>query len=107
MRTIPGGFLPHTVTVEPYEGQGAHGRVYGTPRPVRCAVEDQVRLVRGADGAESTSSTTVRCKPHHTIPPESRVTVWPDTPHERVAEVITTARRIYPGTPSHLEISLT
>lgn len=107
MRTIPGMLLPHTVTVQPYEGTGAHGPIYGEPRTARAAVEDSRRLVRGTDGNEVVSEATVYTKPHHSIPAESRVTVWPGTNHERTSDVITSSRHTYPGTPGHLELALT
>lgn len=105
---IPRRMLPHRVVVEAYTGQGAHGPVYADPVKLRAAVEDSTRLVRRrSDGAEVVSSTTVRLDPEHVIPAESRVTVWPDTDHERVAQVITSARQVHPRTPSHIELSLT
>lgn len=71
---------PHTVTVEPYAGEGAYGKVYGTAVEVTpCLVVHKRRRVRvstqDAAGAEVLSSTTVYCAPGTVAPPESRVTL--------------------------------
>ena len=50
----------HTVTVKTYLGASAYGDRFANPTPpVPCLVEDDVRLVRDADGNEVVSSTTV------------------------------------------------
>lgn len=105
---IPRVLLPHRVAVEVYEGQGAYGPIYADPVTVRAYVEDARRVVRRQqDGAEVISESTVRTAPHHVIPAQSRITVWPGAPYERTAEVITSSRYQHPGTPSHLELALT
>lgn len=101
---IPDFLLQHTVTIEPFEGSGANGPVYGAPVTVPCLRDDKRRLVRGASGSQVVSSTTVYCQPGTVAPPESRVDLG-----SRVATVITTADHDG-GTlpvPSHVEVSCT
>jgi hypothetical protein len=72
---LPARFRTHTITVEPYEGSGAYGPVFGAAVQVSCRVEDKVQLVRSNIGEEVVSSTTVYCDVGVTIPAGSRVTV--------------------------------
>jgi len=99
--------LPHVVTVRRHEGTGPYGEVFGDPVMHQALVEDRRRLVLAAGGEEVTSETTVYTGPDAAVPVGSQVTVWPDTPHERTARVITTSRYEHPGSWSHLEIALT
>ncbi|MBB5853975.1 hypothetical protein ACFQ05_11760 [Amycolatopsis umgeniensis] len=106
--TMPAFLLPHTVTVKPYTGTGAYGPTFGRPFSVRRAyVEDRRRLVRASDGAETISETTVITRPDPSVPAGSEVTVWPGTPAERTAIVITASTFDHPSAPAHLEITLT
>lgn len=100
------------VVVEPYDGQGAYGEVYGPARTVRCLIDDRRRLVResggqrsgNATGDEVVSETTLQCSPDEHIPPESRVTL----PDGRVTTVLTVSRMdggTLP-TPQYLELAL-
>lgn len=71
---------PHTISVEPYAGEGAYGKVYGTAVAVTpCLVVHKRRRVRVATGdtagAEVLSSTTVYAPPGTVAPPESKVTL--------------------------------
>lgn len=98
---------PHTVQIEPYEGSGAYGDVYGDPADVTpCFVDQKRRLVRvqttDAAGHEQVSSTTVYAPPT-TAPPGSRVT-W----NGRTSKVLASAVRDVAGLglPSHVELSL-
>jgi len=106
IRHIP---TPASVVVEPYQGSGAYGDVYGAPTAVTpCVVEATRRLVRvqtqDAAGSEAVSSTTVYAPPDTVAPPGSLVTL----PSGHVARVLAVAvlddHGI--GLPSHLEISL-
>lgn len=100
--------LPHSIIVRPYLGTGPYGDVFGDPVVVRRVfVEDRRRLVRSTTGEEVISETTVRTRPQVHIPIGSQVTVWPGTPHERTARVITANRFDHPSSWSHLEIALT
>ncbi|WP_073846169.1 hypothetical protein [Amycolatopsis sp. CB00013] len=106
--TMPAFLLPHAVTVKPYTGTGAYGTAFGRPFTVRRAyVEDRRRLVRATDGAETISETTVITRPGPAVPAGSEVTVWPGTPAERTATVITSSTFDHPSAPAHLEITLT
>lgn len=50
----------HTVTVKTYLGAGAYGDRFADPTPpVPCYVEDDIHMVRDADGNEVVSSSTV------------------------------------------------
>lgn len=104
---LPGASLPHVVTVRRYEGTGPYGEVFGDPVIHQAFVEDRRRLVLAANGEEVTSETTVYTGPDAGVPVGSQVTVWPGTPHERTARVITTSRYDHPAAWSHLEIALT
>jgi len=100
---LPDHFKTHTILVEPYEGSGAYGTVYGAPVSVECRVEDVTRLVRSASGDEVVSSTTVACDAGTVIPPESRVTV-----KGRVTTVLAVSDPSTGGRSGldHLEVSL-
>ncbi|MEV5537454.1 hypothetical protein AB0L13_11390 [Saccharopolyspora shandongensis] len=104
---IPLLLLPHTVTVQPYEGTGAYGDRHGPAVTVRAQVEDSRRLVRSPAGEELVSAAIVRTRLDVHAPPGSQLTVWPGTAHERMARVITADRFEHPGTPGHLELALT
>lgn len=73
--TLPARLRTHTITVEPYEGTGAHGPIFGTAVAVTCRVEEKVQLVRANTGEEAVSSSMVFCDSDVAIPAESRVTV--------------------------------
>ena len=110
MGTIPGWMLRRMgwdITVEPFEGDGPHGPVFGPPVEVRALLDAKRRLVRAANGAEVISETTLRMRLDHAdqCRPGSRVHL----PDGTVSTVITTARhdgRAMP-VPSHLEVALT
>ncbi|WP_116051682.1 hypothetical protein [Amycolatopsis palatopharyngis] len=72
---LPSYFRTHTITVEPYEGGGAYGPIFGTGVAVECRVEDKVQLVRSSAGEEVVSSATAYCDTSVLAPPGSRVTV--------------------------------
>lgn len=105
MVTLPGVWLQHTVSVEPYEGNSARGPVYGAAVSVRCFLEEKNRMVRAANGNEVVSSATFYCRLDAVdAPPESRVTL----PSGRITTVLTQARQDA-GTlplPEHLEVVL-
>lgn len=99
---LPKRFLPHTVIVEPYLGDGAYGPQYGPEQTVRCFVDDTRKVVRDTDGAEVASETTVFTRPDADIPEGSQIQVG-----GRTTRVIRTARRDGGGlpTPDHLEVT--
>lgn len=95
--SLPAHLKTHTITIEPYEGQGSTGPVFGTAVEVQCRVEDKVQLVRSNIGDEVVSSSMVFCDPGTVAPPESRVTV-----NGRVTSVVQTADHATGGF-SHLD----
>ncbi|WP_245936432.1 hypothetical protein [Streptomyces cahuitamycinicus] len=102
---LPGMWLRHQVTVEPYEGNSAVGALYGAPVTVRCFLEEKNRLVRAPDGREVVSSSRFFCRLDVVdAPPESRVTL----PDGRKTTVIDQARHDGGGLPlpDHLEVQL-
>lgn len=101
---IPGFLLRHQITVEPYEGDGPYGPVYGAPVVVRCFLDQATRLVRNPGGEEVTSSSTAYCPLDTAAPAKSRATL----PDGRQTTVIDAKRRDGDGlpTPDHLEVQL-
>lgn len=107
MKQLTAVLLSHPVTVRRYEGTGPYGEVFGDPTTHRAFVEDRRRLVVSTSGEEVVSETTIYTDSNLSVPVGSQVTVWRDTPHERIARVITTSRYEHPGSWPHLEITLT
>lgn len=105
MSRIPGWLLVHGVTIEPYQGAGAYGDVYGPPTDVRCFLDQQTRLTRDTGGNTVTSTSTVFTTPEVECPAGSRITL----PDGRATTVIAALRRDGGdlGTPDHLEIQCT
>ncbi|MFD8027816.1 hypothetical protein ACFV3F_03500 [Streptomyces sp. NPDC059717] len=102
---LPGMWLRHRVTVEPYEGDSGVGPLFGDEVTVRCFLEQKTRLVRAPDGREVTSGATFYCRLDAvSAPPESRVTL----PDGRQTTVINQARNEGRGLPlpDHLEVQL-
>lgn len=108
--TIPGWMLRRMgwdIRVEPLEGEGPYGPVFGDPVEVRALMDAKRRLVRDAEGSEVTSETTLRVRLDvaDLFAVGSRVTL----PDGTTPTVITTSRhdgRSLP-VPSHLEVALT
>jgi hypothetical protein len=100
---LPEFLLQHTVTVEPWEGSGGYGDIWGAPFDLQCFVEDKRRLVRAADGSEVVSETTVYANRGPSIPNRSRITL----PSGRQPLVITVSDHDGGAlpVPSHLEIA--
>ncbi|MFI6497177.1 hypothetical protein [Nonomuraea typhae] len=98
---LPEWLLRHRAIIEPFQGDGAYGPVFGAPFEARCLVDDERRLVRDAQGAEVVSDTTVFFPPGTTCPEGSRVTV-----NGRQTTVITSFSRDGGGlpTPDHVEV---
>lgn len=101
---LPGRFLQHAVTVEPYTGDGAYGPTYGTAVVVRCFLDEQTRMVRDKDGRQVSSTSTAYCLLATNAPPGSKATL----PDGRQTFVIAALRRDGGrlGTPNHLEVQL-
>lgn len=104
--------LPHRVTIQILEGEGAEGETWSTVTDVPAYVEQKTRLVvdrrspSPTSGQEITSSTLVILLLANDIHPRSRVTVWTGTSRARTSEVIDSSRFEYPGTPGHIELRL-
>jgi hypothetical protein len=103
MSSLPVFLLRHTVTVEPYEGEGPFGPTYGAPVTVRAFVDDKRRLVRSPTGDEVTSETTFYAPLDTVCPVHSRVTV-----NGRQTVALASSRRDGGGlpTPDHLEVAM-
>lgn len=83
---LPGMLLRHTVTVEPYLGDGGRGPLYGAPQSVPCYLEHKTRVARASDGREVTSTSQVFCDLGPAVTTESRVTL-PDGRRPLVLQV--------------------
>ena len=101
---------PHEVLIAPMERGGGRGPRLGAELASRAEVEDSYRLVRTADGREVASSSRVTIpigSPFHDVPLGSEVTLWPDQPGRRVAQVLAVSREENgPGLGSQLVLSL-
>lgn len=72
---IPSHLLVHTASVEPYQGSGAYGDVFGAAYSLPCYFEAQRRIVRDTEGDEAVSEATVYADLGAEIKPGSRVSV--------------------------------
>lgn len=59
MAEIEGWLLTHWCDVETYKGDTAYDDLYARPRTVQCSINDEARLVRGSNGDEQLSQTTI------------------------------------------------
>ncbi|WP_046495114.1 hypothetical protein [Streptomyces odonnellii] len=102
---LPRIWLQHEITIEPYEGSGAYGDVYGVPVEVRGFLEQTTRLVRDAGGDEVVSSSTFYCR-HGAVnaPTKSRVALPDGTKTTVIVTHDGTAGRL--PLPEHLEVIL-
>lgn len=99
-------FWVHSITVQPLEGHGPYGDVYGELTPVPCLVEDITRQVRTAVGNTAgsvTLSRTTAYAPLGTVVPVGSLV---QLPNGRTSKVIATQDHDGGGlpTPDHLEI---
>ncbi|MCX5229672.1 hypothetical protein [Streptomyces sp. NBC_00233] len=101
---LPGFWLRHVVTVEPYLGVGPTGPQYGPETAVRAFVEEKTRLVRSPTGDEVVSSATFYARVGATCPAQSKVRL----PSGRKTTVIAELRHDGGGlpTPDHVEVQL-
>lgn len=72
---IPAQLLVHTASVEPYQGSGPYGPVYGAAFNLPCYFEATRSLVRDAEGNEAVSEAKVYANPGTDVPAGSKVTV--------------------------------
>lgn len=98
---LPDWLLPHTSVIEPHEGDGAYGPIFGPAVSEPCLVDDERRMVRDAQGAEIVSNTTIIYRPGTRCPEGSRITV-----NGRVVTAIASYSRDGGGlpTPDHVEV---
>ncbi|MEQ4717914.1 hypothetical protein [Nonomuraea sp. B19D2] len=98
---LPDWLLRHEALIEPFLGDGAYGPIFGAAVTAKCLVDDERRLVRDAQGAETVSDTTIFFPPGTRCPEGSRVTV-----NGRVTTVIASYARDGGGlpTPDHVEV---
>lgn len=92
---VPPSLLRHRIGVEPYQGDGAYGPVYGSLVVHPALVSSTVRMVRAADGRAVTSTAQIIAAPDLNCPPGSRVTL----PGGRVTTVIASTGHTAPGLP--------
>jgi hypothetical protein len=103
MPRMPRRMLTHRITIEPFEGDGARGEVYGTPvTGVRALAVPKTTVIRDADGKRTVSNTTVVLLPGQACPPRSRLTL-PDG-RKVTAMQVTGADGGGLPTPDHVEV---
>lgn len=85
-------FYPHTVAVADLLRSGGMGARFAPARELPGEVRDEQHLIRGADGAETVSSSRVTLALPQVVPVGSKVTLWPGTENERTSLVLAVAR---------------
>lgn len=112
MTRLPAYYTPHTVHVEPYEGEGGNGPVFGESMTFSPAdgngvyCEDSQELVRDMAGREVVSMGKVYFSFEDAPAVESRVTVWPGSVHERTSTVLRVSRFEHPDWPGFAVVYL-
>ncbi|GAA2298312.1 hypothetical protein GCM10010402_66140 [Actinomadura luteofluorescens] len=102
MPRMPRWMLTHRVSIEPFEGDGATGAVYGPPvEGVRALAVAKTTTVRTADGKTTVSDTTVVLLPGQACPPRSRITL--PGGRQVIAVTVTDADGGGLPTPDHVE----
>lgn len=96
-------FMPHTVTVRPYQGQSSTGPLFGAAFPLQCMAQGRRRMVRGGDGTETLSTLTLITEHDKAdlIPAGSEVD-WRDDTTTVIASVQHDDGGM--GTPQHTEV---
>lgn len=85
-------WFPHRVRIAPMRPGGGMGpRIGEIGDEIPAEIDDQQRLVRGADGVQKPSSARVTVALETIAPLGSEVTIWPGRPAERTAAVIATS----------------
>lgn len=103
MPRMPRWMLTHRVSIEPFEGDGARGEVYGAPiTGVRALAVAKTTTLRTADGKTTVSDTTVVLLPGQACPVRSRLTL-PDG-RRVIAMAVTVADGGGLPTPDHVEV---
>lgn len=65
MAELPHRFYVHRVVVQPYQGSGAYGDVFGEPVELPCWVRKRRRYVRNVDGVEVLADATIQLALEH------------------------------------------
>lgn len=102
---VPRELLRDTVTVEDYDGSGAHGPLYRDPRGMCASLQGASRLFTDSRGQTITVDTLAIIRPEDgPVRPESKVFEFTSGVEYRVAQCvpIPDARR-----PAHYELLLT
>ncbi|MEU8950899.1 hypothetical protein [Streptomyces sp. NPDC048489] len=95
MTALPAGMLRHTVTIEPYQGSGAYGPVFGDPATAACLVAETVKQIRDATGTVTVSTAQIYAGPGLDCPVGSRVVL----PDGRTTRALTVSAHTAPGLP--------
>jgi hypothetical protein len=99
---IPTALLADEVTVESYEGAGAHGPIFDpTPSQVRARIEPRRSVVRRGDGTEVISRAVMFARPDAAIAAEDRV-----SSDGRTYRVLDIATRKAGSSSTYLEVML-
>lgn len=99
---IPHSALRETITVQDFNGSGAHGPVYAAARNVRASMQEVSRLVTDTDGRQVLINVVAFVRPESgPVPAESRVAWGTSTFRVIAATPMPDSRR-----PSHYELSL-
>lgn len=104
VRPLISRLFGHTVTIEPYQGEGAHGAVFGPPTQVPCRINARRRYDRSAERHQVTAETVIYLPRATDCPKRSQITL-PDGQ-------VTTATVVAPRdggrlpTPAHLEVTV-
>lgn len=102
---IPKRLLPHKITVKPFLGTGARGKIYGPPVEWdRVYVEDKRQMIVSSEGSDITSNSFVVMDPERVLPEGSEITIWAGTWKERTSIVVGTSMYDFPGAPSNLQV---
>lgn len=72
---IPTHLKVHSVTIADFQGSGTYGDTWGTPRTVKCWVEETNKIVTNALGEQEVSTTQVLVDPGDEGPLKSRITL--------------------------------
>lgn len=87
---VPTSLLRQRVTIEPYQGDGAYGPVYGPAQTnVPARVEGKRRAIRRPDGTDVISTASVTVRPIVDVPIKSQITApHPVTGADETFEVL-------------------
>lgn len=99
---LPGSWLTHQLTAEPYLGEAGAGPLYGPAVSVPCHLEPMRESQRRSPDRAPRDATRAIAPLRFAdvLALDSRITV-----DGRRVEVLTRAVRTYPGTPEHVELT--